>query len=39
MGTAGRARVQAQFSLQAMVDAYRSLYDRLLSGPSTRAKD
>lgn len=39
MGTAGRARVQAQFSLQAMVDAYRSLYDRLLSGSATRAKD
>ncbi|MBZ8138311.1 sugar transferase [Rubrivivax gelatinosus] len=39
MGAAGRERVQAQFSLQAMVDAYRSLYDRLLSGPSTRAKD
>lgn len=32
MGRAGRQRVQAQFSLPAMVAAYRGLYDRLLAG-------
>ena len=31
MGRAGRARVEAQFSLQAMVSAYRALYDHHLA--------
>lgn len=31
MGAAGRARVEQLFGLQAMVDAYRRLYDRLLA--------
>jgi sugar transferase (PEP-CTERM/EpsH1 system associated) len=32
MGRAGRARVERQFSLPAMVAAYQDLYDRLLAG-------
>jgi sugar transferase (PEP-CTERM/EpsH1 system associated) len=32
MGRAGRARVERQFSLPAMVAAYQNLYDRLLAG-------
>jgi sugar transferase (PEP-CTERM/EpsH1 system associated) len=31
MGAAGRLRVERHFSLPAMVDAYRQLYDRLLA--------
>ena len=38
MGQAGRARVERQFSLPAMVSAYQGLYDRLLAEPSTRMK-
>lgn len=38
MGQAGRARVQRQFSLPAMVSAYQGLYDRLLTEHSTRTK-
>jgi sugar transferase (PEP-CTERM/EpsH1 system associated) len=32
LGRAGRARVERQFSLPAMVGAYQALYDRLLAG-------
>jgi len=32
-GRAGHARVLNEFSMQAMVDSYLSVYDRLLSGP------
>jgi glycosyltransferase involved in cell wall biosynthesis len=32
LGRAGRARVEAQFSLQSMVATYRDLYDRHLAG-------
>lgn len=32
MGNAGRKRVEAQFSLTAMVDSYQRTYDRLLGG-------
>jgi sugar transferase (PEP-CTERM/EpsH1 system associated) len=31
LGRAGRAEVEARFSLQAMVETYRGLYDRLLA--------
>jgi hypothetical protein len=31
-GRAGRARVETQFSLSAMLSAYTALYDELLSG-------
>ena len=31
-GTAGRRRIEAKFSLDAMVGAYMSLYDKLLKG-------
>ncbi len=34
MGRAGRARVEQQFSLPAMVAAYQGLYDRLLTAKS-----
>jgi sugar transferase (PEP-CTERM/EpsH1 system associated) len=33
-GSAGRTRVLNQFSLQAMIDGYLSIYDQLLSGPT-----
>lgn len=33
-GRAGRAEVERRFSLEAMVGAYRGLYDRLLFGPT-----
>jgi sugar transferase (PEP-CTERM/EpsH1 system associated) len=36
-GRAGRAAVEARFSLDAMVAAYRGLYDRLLFGSDRRA--
>ena len=36
MGLAGRARVEQQFSIDAMVQAYQNLYDRLLSGSAAR---
>ena len=35
-GRAGRADVERRFSLDAMVGAYRSLYDRLLSAASRK---
>jgi hypothetical protein len=38
MGQAGRARVERQFSLPAMVSAYQGLYDRLLTENFTRTK-
>jgi glycosyltransferase involved in cell wall biosynthesis len=38
MGQAGRARVERQFSLPAMVSAYQGLYDRLLTEAFTRTK-
>ena len=38
MGWAGRARVEQNFSLPAMVGAYQDLYDRLLAERSPRAK-
>ncbi|MBL8352956.1 MAG: TIGR03088 family PEP-CTERM/XrtA system glycosyltransferase [Burkholderiaceae bacterium] len=38
MGRAGRARVEANFSLPAMVAAYLGLYDRLLAERSTTAR-
>ena len=39
MGLAGRQRVLARFSMQAMVSTYQGLYDQQLSlSPSTRAK-
>lgn len=38
MGQAGRARVERQFSLPAMVSAYQGLYDRLLTEHFTRTK-
>jgi sugar transferase (PEP-CTERM/EpsH1 system associated) len=34
IGRAGRAEVEDRFSLEAMVEAYRGLYDRLLFGPA-----
>jgi sugar transferase (PEP-CTERM/EpsH1 system associated) len=38
MGTAGRMRVERHFSLPAMVDAYRQLYDRLLAATQERPR-
>ncbi len=38
MGQAGRARVERQFSLPAMVSAYQGLYDRLLTEHLARTK-
>jgi len=38
MGAAGRLRVERQFSLPAMVDAYRQLYDHLLAATHTRPR-
>lgn len=38
MGRAGRARVEQQFSLPAMVAAYQGLYDRLLAQRTTDPK-
>lgn len=38
-GAAGRQRVEQQFSLMAMVDAYQALYDRLLAGQATVKRD
>ena len=38
IGRAGRARVERDFSLAAMVSAYQGLYDRLLAGQENRAK-
>jgi glycosyltransferase involved in cell wall biosynthesis len=30
MGNAGRKRIEAQFSITAMIDSYQQIYDRLL---------
>jgi hypothetical protein len=38
MGAAGRLRVERHFSLPAMVDAYRQLYDRLLAERHTNPR-
>jgi glycosyltransferase involved in cell wall biosynthesis len=38
MGAAGRLRVERHFSLPAMVDAYRQLYDRLLAERHTNSR-
>jgi glycosyltransferase involved in cell wall biosynthesis len=38
MGAAGRLRVERHFSLPAMVDAYRQLYDRLLAERHTKPR-
>ena len=36
MGRAGRLRVEQRFSLDAMVAAYRGLYDELTLSPAAR---
>lgn len=37
MGLAGRTRVEQQFSIDAMVQAYQNLYDRLLASSAVRS--